>query len=173
MTCDLKHTTMAYRLPVTTHEACLTPRSIWMNAALLRPVICCGSRQAIDGVRTGKRTHQRAGGYAHSLRRAVDTTKDEKKAILASWASDICAMGSMLAWRLYPRTEHIVSYDEVLATSKALDGDDQDMSVQKQKACANDNRDRRWRHRWHRPGGSGLCSYRKGANTHSRSSHSL
>ena len=62
---------------------------------------------------------------------ADNISKDEKRAILASWASDICAIESMPAWRCYPGTQRIVSYDEVLATLKALDGDDQSTSAQK------------------------------------------
>ncbi|MDM9622022.1 hypothetical protein [Rhizobium sp. S96] len=93
---------------------------------------------------------------------AGDISKDEKRAILASWASDISTIESMPAWRRYPGTDHIVSYDEVVATLKALDGNDQNMLAQKQTACANDNRDRRWRCLSRPPGGFGLCSYRKG-----------
>lgn len=56
---------------------------------------------------------------------AENISKDEKRAILASWASDIYAIESMPAWRCYQGTERIVAYDEVLAALKALDGDDQ------------------------------------------------
>jgi hypothetical protein len=92
---------------------------------------------------------------------ADNISKDEKRAILASWASDVCAIESMPAWRRYPGTERIVSYDEVLATLKTLDGDDQNTSAQKQTASVNDSQSRRRRSLSHRSGGFGLCSYWK------------
>lgn len=49
--------------------------------------------------------------------------KDEKRAILASWASDQFAIESMPILRHYPGTERAVSYDEILGALKALDGD--------------------------------------------------
>jgi hypothetical protein len=93
---------------------------------------------------------------------ADNISKDEKRAILASWASDICAIESMPAWRCYPGTQRIVAYDEVLAALKALDGDDQSTSAQRQTASVNDSRSRRRRPLSHRSGGFGLCSYWKG-----------
>lgn len=94
---------------------------------------------------------------------ADNISKDEKRAILASWASDMCAIESMPAWRRHPGTEQIVSYDEVLATLKALDGDDQSTSAQKTVAFFNDSKSRRRRPRSYRSGGGfGLCSYWKG-----------
>ena len=51
--------------------------------------------------------------------------KDEKRAILASWASDQFAIESMPILRHYPGTERAVSYDEILGALKALDGDGQ------------------------------------------------
>jgi len=49
--------------------------------------------------------------------------KDEKRAILASWASDQFAIESMPILRHYPGTERAVSYDEILDALKALDDD--------------------------------------------------
>ncbi|WP_260696638.1 MULTISPECIES: hypothetical protein [Rhizobium] len=46
---------------------------------------------------------------------------DEKRAILASRASDRFAIESIPALRLYPGTEKEVSYDEILDALKALD----------------------------------------------------
>jgi hypothetical protein len=46
---------------------------------------------------------------------------DEKRAILASWASDMFAIESIPALRLYPGTEKAVSYDEILDALKSLD----------------------------------------------------
>lgn len=70
--------------------------------------------------------------HPHDVLIAGGVSKDEKRAILASWASDICAIESMPAWRRYPGTERIVSYDEVLASLKALDRDDQITSAQEE-----------------------------------------
>ena len=49
--------------------------------------------------------------------------KDEKRAILASWASDQFAIESMPILRHYPGTECAVTYDEILDALKALDED--------------------------------------------------
>jgi hypothetical protein len=49
--------------------------------------------------------------------------KDEKRAILASWASDQFAIEAMPILRHYPGTECAVSYDEILEALKALDND--------------------------------------------------
>lgn len=49
--------------------------------------------------------------------------KDEKRAILASWASDQFAIESMPILRHYPGTERAVSYDEIIGALKALDED--------------------------------------------------
>ncbi|MFF0924427.1 hypothetical protein ACFYE8_33035 [Rhizobium leguminosarum] len=95
---------------------------------------------------------------------ADNISKDEKRAILASWASDICAIESMPAWRRYPGTERIVAYDEVVAALKALDGDDQSTSAQTPTASFNDSNGPRRRPLARRSGGGfGLCSYWKGA----------
>jgi hypothetical protein len=56
---------------------------------------------------------------------AQDVDKDEKRAILASWASDQFAIESMPILRHYPGTERAVSYDEILDALKALDEDPQ------------------------------------------------
>ena len=47
--------------------------------------------------------------------------KDEKRAILASWASDQFAIESMPILRHYPGTERAVSYDEILGALNTLD----------------------------------------------------
>jgi len=49
----------------------------------------------------------------------------EKRAILASWASDMFAVESRPNLRLYPEAKEPVSYDEIIAALKALDEDDQ------------------------------------------------
>lgn len=52
---------------------------------------------------------------------ATHLDKDEKRAILASWASDLHAVESIPALRYYPGTRHAVSYDEILRALNALD----------------------------------------------------
>lgn len=47
--------------------------------------------------------------------------KDDKRAVLASWASDQFAVEAMPTLRHYPGTECAVSYDEILDALKALD----------------------------------------------------
>ncbi|WP_064706628.1 hypothetical protein [Rhizobium bangladeshense] len=55
---------------------------------------------------------------------ADDINNDEKRAIPASWASDIFAIESAPALRLYPGAESAVSYDEILDALKTLDKGD-------------------------------------------------
>jgi hypothetical protein len=50
-----------------------------------------------------------------------DLTVNEKRAILASWASDACAVEAVPALRRPPDTGQIVSVDEILAALRALD----------------------------------------------------
>jgi hypothetical protein len=50
-----------------------------------------------------------------------DLTLSEKRAILASWASDACAVEAAPALRCAPRTEHPVPVDEILEALRALD----------------------------------------------------
>lgn len=53
---------------------------------------------------------------------AAHLDKDEKRAILAFWASDLHAVESIPALRHYPGTNQAVSYDEILDALNALDG---------------------------------------------------
>ncbi|WP_132526505.1 hypothetical protein [Rhizobium sp. BK376] len=93
---------------------------------------------------------------------ADEIGRDEKRAILASWASDIFAIEPIPALRLYPGTDKAVSYDAIIEALKTLDRSD--MLPGKQDASRNqDNqRCRRRRVQSRRFGGLGLCSYRKG-----------
>jgi len=50
-----------------------------------------------------------------------DLTVNEKRAVLASWASDACAVEAVPALRRPPDTGQIVSVDEILAALRALD----------------------------------------------------
>ena len=87
---------------------------------------------------------------------------DEKRAILASWASDISAVDSIPALRIYPGTNKAVAYDEIVEALKTLDAHDQ----QQDRNCSSSSFDihqtRHRRPRTRRFGGFGLCSYRKG-----------
>ncbi|MBB5577660.1 MULTISPECIES: hypothetical protein [Rhizobium] len=86
--------------------------------------------------------------------------KQEKRAILASWASDIFAVESAPALRLYPGSNKAVSYDEIIEALKALDEDGQRSVGQDPSGSFNQPHRRQRQTRGF--GGFGLCSYRKG-----------
>jgi hypothetical protein len=46
----------------------------------------------------------------------------EKRAILASWASDACAVENLPNWRKLPETGALVPLDDILDALRALDG---------------------------------------------------
>jgi hypothetical protein len=48
-------------------------------------------------------------------------TLAEKRAVLASWASDACAIESMPALRQMPGSNYVVPFDEVIDALQALD----------------------------------------------------
>jgi hypothetical protein len=50
-----------------------------------------------------------------------DLTLNEKRAILASWASDACAMKAVPTWRCRPGGRRPVHFDEVMDALRALD----------------------------------------------------
>jgi hypothetical protein len=88
---------------------------------------------------------------------------EEKRAILASWASDIFAVESIPALRLYPGTDKAVSYDEIIEALKTLDKGDARTGVHGSPASFNARRaTHRSRPQMRRLGGLGLCSYRTG-----------
>jgi hypothetical protein len=89
--------------------------------------------------------------------------RDEKRAILASWASDISAIESMPALRRYPGMDNIVTYDEILEALKALDGGSDPLPaptlpvlLETGRSDRRKRRNRRLRDRF------GLCSYWNG-----------
>lgn len=89
--------------------------------------------------------------------------RDEKRAILASWASDMSAIESMPALRRYPGMEAVVTYDEILQALKALDRDCAPLPeqappvlIQQRRSSRRKPGNRRLRDRF------GLCSYWKG-----------
>ncbi len=49
-------------------------------------------------------------------------TGSDKRALLAAWASDACAVEGQPAWRWLPGTPEPVSVDDILAALQALDG---------------------------------------------------
>ncbi len=51
---------------------------------------------------------------------ALDTS--DKRAILASWASDACAVENLPNWRKLPETGALVPLDDILDALRALDG---------------------------------------------------
>ncbi|MBB3452715.1 hypothetical protein FHT86_000971 [Rhizobium sp. BK313] len=93
---------------------------------------------------------------------AADISDDEKRAILASWASDIFAIESIPALRLYPGTDKAVSYDEIIEALRSLDARDQQSATQSTSSSFDVPTTHRRRPRSRRFGGVGPCSYRKG-----------
>jgi hypothetical protein len=51
----------------------------------------------------------------------ADLTVNEKRAILASWASDACAVEAVPALRRPPASRQVVTVDEILDALRALD----------------------------------------------------
>lgn len=56
---------------------------------------------------------------------ASNVRDDEKRAILASWASDAFALEGAPALRLYPGTDKAVPYDDIIEALKTLDLSDE------------------------------------------------
>jgi hypothetical protein len=52
-----------------------------------------------------------------------DLTKQEKRAILSSWASDACAVEEMPSLRQAPGSKRPVSFDEIVDALRSLDDD--------------------------------------------------
>ncbi len=93
---------------------------------------------------------------------AGDIGNDEKRAILASWASDMFAIESSPALRLCPGAEKAIPYDEIIEALKMLDRDDQQPGEQGSPGSFNIRRTYGRQPKMRRFGGLGLCSYRKG-----------
>jgi hypothetical protein len=64
-----------------------------------------------------------AGAFAHpsDVVRDPDLTLNEKRAILASWASDACAVESAPALRIAPAGSRPVTFDDVMDALRVLD----------------------------------------------------
>ncbi|MBX5222489.1 MULTISPECIES: hypothetical protein [unclassified Rhizobium] len=101
-------------------------------------------------------------GHPRDVLAAAEIDNDEKRAILASWASDIFAVESVPALRLYPGAERAVSYDEILEALKALDNGDRPSARQDTSASLSSHRTRRRKPPTPRFPGLCLCSYWKG-----------
>ena len=93
-------------------------------------------------------------------------SKDEKRAILASWASDVFSVESIPALRLYPGTDKAVSYDDIIDALKILYKDSEASGDCVSARSAIPGRHRR-NTRTRRFGGLGLCSYRNRRNRRS------
>ena len=62
-----------------------------------------------------------AEGCHHDVVDNPDLTLNEKRAILASWASDACAVEAAPALRRVPGSKQLVKVDEILEALRALD----------------------------------------------------
>jgi hypothetical protein len=60
-------------------------------------------------------------GHPREVLNDADLTINEKRAILASWASDACAVEAAPALRHVPNTRQAVHVDEILEALRALD----------------------------------------------------
>jgi hypothetical protein len=63
----------------------------------------------------------RAFAHPRDVLEDADLTVNEKRAVLASWASDACAVEAAPALRLPPGTNRTVSVDDILEALRELD----------------------------------------------------
>ena len=69
-----------------------------------------------------KARHPESGsGEAEAMGEPPANTSREKRAILASWASDACAIEAAPAWRRVPDGRHAVPVDDILEALRTLD----------------------------------------------------
>lgn len=61
--------------------------------------------------------------HPREVLRDADLTKQEKRAILSSWASDACAVESAPGLRLPPGGKAPVGFDEIVDALRSLDDD--------------------------------------------------
>jgi hypothetical protein len=64
---------------------------------------------------------EQAFDHPHDVVNDTDLTLNEKRAILASWASDACAVEMAPALRQVPGCQRVVPVDEILEALQALD----------------------------------------------------
>jgi hypothetical protein len=93
---------------------------------------------------------------------AAHIGNEEKRAILASWASDMFAIESVPALRLYPGTDKPVSYDEIIEALKSLDDEHQQLVTRGSPVTFDIRKNHCRRPEAHRLRGLGLWGYRKG-----------
>jgi hypothetical protein len=69
-----------------------------------------------------------AGAFAHPSKVVddPDLTLNEKRAILAAWASDACAIEAAPSLRCLPGGQRPVSFDDIMVALRALDKQAQD-----------------------------------------------
>jgi hypothetical protein len=72
-----------------------------------------------------------------------DLSLNEKRAILASWASDACAVEAAPALRCAPGGKRVVSFDEVMEALRGLDREAQEQEGQVERPRR--MRRQRWR----------------------------
>ena len=80
-----------------------------------------------------------------------DLTRQEKRAILSSWASDACAVRCLPGMRLLPDAKAPVSFDEIIDALKALDDD----PTRPRPGGLAKRLKNRWRHRGDEEGSTG------------------
>jgi hypothetical protein len=80
----------------------------------------------------------RAFAHPRDVLEDPDLTVNEKRAILASWASDACAVEAAPALRLAPGTNRTVSVDDILEALRDLDKSQQ--SAEKARERRQDRR---------------------------------
>ncbi|MFJ6322243.1 MULTISPECIES: hypothetical protein [unclassified Rhizobium] len=97
-------------------------------------------------------------GHPRDVLAADDIGDDEKHATPASWASDIFAIESIPALRLYPATDKAVSYNEIIEALKTLDKHDRQSGEQESSRSFDIHRACSRRSQARRIGGLGLCS---------------
>jgi hypothetical protein len=93
----------------------------------------------------------RAFGHPSEVVNDPDLTLNEKRAILASWASDACAVEASPELR-EPSAGALVSYDDIMDALKRLDGE----AAKRVNYGRLINRARRIRDLYNRDGGGGI-----------------
>ena len=72
-------------------------------------------------------------GHPRDVLQDAALTREEKKALLASWASDACAVEMNPTLRLPPTLMRVISFDEVMDAMRDLDEADKPVPDWKRK----------------------------------------
>jgi hypothetical protein len=91
---------------------------------------------------------------------ASNVSDDEKRAILASWASDAFALEGAASLRLYPGTDNAVPYDDIIEALKALDSSHERSVGLDASSFRDGHKTNLHRPQMHRVGGFGKYGYR-------------